>query len=952
FEEAKKNYKEYQRKSASKEDKRFHVDREIEMCDNGKKLLSTFTDIIVAEKLEIDQSKFFRLYSDAKTIGGDILVTLEFQSKLDKKMGHIPVVHYPPQAKAIYYASYGNNMSTGKDIYIRRKLPDGKWGKPQLVPGEVNTNEDEDYPYMHPSGKFLYFSSTGHNSMGGYDVFMSRFNPNINAFTLPENVDFAISSPDDDLFYVVDSLFQNAYFASSRQSQDGKIHVYKVKVARVPIQEVIVMGEFKSEVNPENKNVYVKLKAHSSGKDVGALKSNAAGKYSFVFPQGGKYEYLIDIEGSENQYKFIVDFPYLAEFRPLKQKILHTIENGEEIVRIINLFDEEVEGSEAIIAEIIRKKSELEVNIDQFDINAIEAEEKRKAVLAEMGFANMSLDEVSDQLEIVKETVGKNVMASKLISSNINAEILEKSDRVIVLNGIQKELNEKASNTDDAFVRHKLLSDALNKEEKKRALIKQIDALKDLNETVEEKLKAGTENGGTSIVEIEKQFNALKDADKEDDALQVLIEHKNVIKKAKSTSANEILQDYVEENIQLREERKNRVATENEYVVMKDKLDAQIKLLSAQKEGAKKKEQEKLQGQIDSKAEELAMVEEEIKNVEEQIIQLEYEIGKKEDQILSLQNALTMDDVADVDPQKIKEAIENVEKIERIVATTDYENELAKIERENPDVKRSESSKDEISIVQETNELQEQRILNDNNLTELKQLYRLIENNEGSIRDIEVRIKKINNELARAEDNGLIEEKGKLEEYKNELNQKNRGYETRVEQIKEITPEVVMPKEDVIEEIVPSYEKEIAAINSNSELSELEKLEEIQEEQRNLNSSVSMELEETNQKLKSNPNDQESLARKAILEDIKSEVAQEITRTENQIDQLNKTIASTKGSSTDEVIKDVAPDYSDRVKEIQENNDLAEVDKQIQLQSEDERLLTDIQEEKEEVNKN
>ena len=294
--------KNYKAKLGGKTDDRYKVDRAIEMCENGKRLLTTFTDIIVAEKQEIDQSKFFRIYSDSKTIGGEILVTENFQSKLDKKMGHIPIVHFPPHAKAIYYSSYGEDMSTGLDIYIRRRLPSGGWGEPQKLPGAVNTSEDEDFPYMHPSGQFLYFSSTGHNSMGGYDIFMSRFDPNINAFKTPENVDFAISSPDDDLFYVVDSLFQNAYFASARQSEDGNLHVYRVKVARVPIQEIIVMGDFLSEINPDNKSMNIEFAAHSNGNDVGKVTSNSKGKYSFVFPQGGKYDYLVEVEGSETQY--------------------------------------------------------------------------------------------------------------------------------------------------------------------------------------------------------------------------------------------------------------------------------------------------------------------------------------------------------------------------------------------------------------------------------------------------------------------------------------------------------------------------------------------------------------------------------------------------------------------------------------------------------------------------
>ena len=69
FENAKKSYIIYQEKRAKKDD-RYKVELAIKMCDNGKKLLSTFTDIVVTNKQEISSDNFFKIYSDSKTIGG------------------------------------------------------------------------------------------------------------------------------------------------------------------------------------------------------------------------------------------------------------------------------------------------------------------------------------------------------------------------------------------------------------------------------------------------------------------------------------------------------------------------------------------------------------------------------------------------------------------------------------------------------------------------------------------------------------------------------------------------------------------------------------------------------------------------------------------------------------------------------------------------------------------
>jgi hypothetical protein len=53
-------------------------------------------------------------------------------------------------------------------------LPDGEWSKAQNLSGVVNTPYDEDGVFIHPNGRTMYFSSMGHNSMGGFDIFMTE----------------------------------------------------------------------------------------------------------------------------------------------------------------------------------------------------------------------------------------------------------------------------------------------------------------------------------------------------------------------------------------------------------------------------------------------------------------------------------------------------------------------------------------------------------------------------------------------------------------------------------------------------------------------------------------------------------------------------------------------------------------------------------------------------------
>ena len=217
FADAIRAYQKYISLATPKDVEKFQVNRHIEMCNNGRKLLRNITDLVVIEKKIISEETFFRLYS-MKDVGGQLIVVEALQSNLDKKNNHKIVIHNPKNSDVVFFASYGSDGKNGLDIYKVKRLPNGDWGQPQIVRGYINTAQDENYPYMHPDGRTLYFCSKGHNSMGGYDVFRSVYDPETDQFSAPQNVDFAISSPDDDFLYMVDSLDRVAWFASRRES--------------------------------------------------------------------------------------------------------------------------------------------------------------------------------------------------------------------------------------------------------------------------------------------------------------------------------------------------------------------------------------------------------------------------------------------------------------------------------------------------------------------------------------------------------------------------------------------------------------------------------------------------------------------------------------------------------------------------------------------------------------
>ena len=943
FDQAKKFYKIYKGKRSAKDD-RYDVDREIEMCENGKKLMIQFTDIIVSEKTQIDDDKFFRLYKDMQSIGGDILVTERFQSKIDKKKGHVPIVHYPKNAKAVYYSSYGDNGRTGLDIYVRKRLPDNSWGEPYRLPGEINTGYDEDFPYLHPNGRYLYFSSKGHNSMGGFDIFLARLNPLSNRFEGIENVDFAICSPDDDLFYVVDSAYQNAYFASSRQSEEGKLHVYRVKVIRIPMQEVIVMGDFSSEINPDNKDMTIMVTSASTGSDIGKIITNTIGKYSFVFPKGGKYNLEIKIDGLEPIIKTI-DLPFLDEFRPLKQKVLHFMEDGKEKVKIIDLFDESVEGGDELIAQVLREKSNLEVNIDEFDIDElrlIELEFKRDELLAELGFQGMSVREVQNQLSELAEADTKKAEQVQKLNAGISEAYISLSEEIENLTSERDILIDKASNETDPAVKYAALIEAQRLDLERTKLMEQADGLDDLRGEVLRKL--GSDDPSKSRMSVvEDEFNRLIEDGKEEEALNYLAEQNDVIQKSKNVSTEGMVEELVQETIDKRERQaeltdRNKGNTREIEIAKTRKVELESKLPNAKKKEAARIKEELAELDIT-----INLFGDERKYNQDEIVAINGEIAVLDLQVDVIQSS-GASVLKEIDKRKLEDAQAAIIAQEANDRAEELSSEIAQIESDNPQISDTDPV---IPTVSETDKLidahttavQQIELAEDD---KQGQIEALITHNEKTLNSIDQQLEEIKDQLINTPgDNKLIEEQDKLNEFKEDLEDKQSDLADELEGLQPTTAPT-LTQESVLAEIAPNHTSTKKAIESDLSLTEIERLRQLQENDLSLQSSGEERLAEVQGELENDPGNVALLQELQVINDVLFDTNKSIEDRADRIDQLeNQTpdLALTK----EDVLADLSPNYQDEMEGIRSNSDLSEVERLEAMNVIDQSLEVSIQ---------
>jgi len=118
----------------------------------------------------------------------------------------------------LYFISDRPGGLGGMDIWYSVKDSKGRWGQPVNLGEVINTQFEEESPYIAEDGKTLYFASEAHNSMGGYDIFKSVMNEN-GEWSEPQNLGYPLNTPDDDYFYVALGDGSVAYMA--RTPKDG-----------------------------------------------------------------------------------------------------------------------------------------------------------------------------------------------------------------------------------------------------------------------------------------------------------------------------------------------------------------------------------------------------------------------------------------------------------------------------------------------------------------------------------------------------------------------------------------------------------------------------------------------------------------------------------------------------------------------------------------------------------
>ncbi len=198
-----------------------------------------------------------------------------------------------PNGKKLYFSSDAAGGKGGRDIWVSELQSDSTWGKPVNL--NINTEYDEEAPYMLSDGITFYFSSKGYKGMGGYDIFKCMLQ-NDGTFSEPQNVGFPVNTVEDDVFFFPVSSEDVAYF--TRRKTDNA-EIYKTIF---PDNTLIVESNVKAKESDDD-DLYP-LPADITVFDVNSEEEPDAytlnvekAKYKTVIIPDKNYKFLYDKEG-------------------------------------------------------------------------------------------------------------------------------------------------------------------------------------------------------------------------------------------------------------------------------------------------------------------------------------------------------------------------------------------------------------------------------------------------------------------------------------------------------------------------------------------------------------------------------------------------------------------------------------------------------------------------------
>ena len=278
------------------------VNGEFSPAKKGSSMINTsFDDQAVG--LSYNADKLYIYLDDIKNVGDIYEADIkDFKFKKKVKLGaNINSNSFDSSAtlsadgNTMFFASDRDGGMGGKDIYMSRKLPNGEWALPQNLGENINTKYDEDFPNLFYDGSTLYFSSKGHNSIGGYDYFKSNWDAENNTWTKPENIGYPLNTPDDNICISFTEDKRHAYVSTWRKDSRGEKDIYKVTFNELDARQTIMKSKIVANGSTEPiTDAFIVVTDNRTQDEIGNYTPNSKSGSFIITLVPGSYNIFID----------------------------------------------------------------------------------------------------------------------------------------------------------------------------------------------------------------------------------------------------------------------------------------------------------------------------------------------------------------------------------------------------------------------------------------------------------------------------------------------------------------------------------------------------------------------------------------------------------------------------------------------------------------------------------
>lgn len=219
FEESIETFEEYISELEKRKRSTEEAEELLEKSQNGLRMLKGVEKICVIDSVVVDKANFLEAYHISAESGSLHMYNDYFEGNATND----GIVYQTEMGNKIYYSEQVNDSTTS--IFFSDKLLDD-WSKGTPLSSTINSGQHVNYPYVLTDGVTIYYASTGNNSMGGYDIFVTRYNPSSGNYLAPDNLGMPFNSPYNDYMLALDEYANLGWFASDRYQPEGKVCIY------------------------------------------------------------------------------------------------------------------------------------------------------------------------------------------------------------------------------------------------------------------------------------------------------------------------------------------------------------------------------------------------------------------------------------------------------------------------------------------------------------------------------------------------------------------------------------------------------------------------------------------------------------------------------------------------------------------------------------------------------